>query len=127
MLRHHFPTEWGFPKGRCNREGGLLCANREFEEETGFGRNDIKILDRKPMVEEIIGTDRVRYRYHYYIAIATSDKVPSIDKLNDTQRSEISDIRYFTYDEAIKHLRPTNSERKRVLTEANDYIKNRTN
>lgn len=38
-------TEWGFPKGRHNnQEKDILCALREFEEETGYSRLSITII-----------------------------------------------------------------------------------
>ena len=37
--------EWGFPKGRHNnQETDIMCAYREFEEEAGYSRNHINIL-----------------------------------------------------------------------------------
>ena len=36
--------EWGFPKGRRNyQEKDYDCAVREWEEETGYSRHNIKI------------------------------------------------------------------------------------
>ena len=41
---YHEP-EWGFPKGRRNfQEKDITCAIREFEEETGYSRTNIKII-----------------------------------------------------------------------------------
>ena len=37
--------EWGFPKGRRNyQENDIHCAIREFEEETGLRKQDLKII-----------------------------------------------------------------------------------
>ena len=37
--------EWGFPKGRRNyQENDIDCATREWEEETGYSRNQIKMV-----------------------------------------------------------------------------------
>jgi len=39
--------EWEFPKGRRNyQENDLACALREFEEETGYSKNDINISSK---------------------------------------------------------------------------------
>ena len=41
----YLEKEWGFPKGRRNlRESDYDCALREFQEETGFERNEYEIL-----------------------------------------------------------------------------------
>ena len=43
---HWKETEWEFPKGRRNfQERDLECALREFEEETGYSRNDLCIIE----------------------------------------------------------------------------------
>jgi 8-oxo-dGTP pyrophosphatase MutT (NUDIX family) len=40
--------EWGFPKGRRNSyESELNCALREYEEETGYEKRDIAIINNK--------------------------------------------------------------------------------
>lgn len=47
-------TEWGFPKGRRNfQEKDLVCALREFEEETGYIRSNITLLQNIIPYEEI--------------------------------------------------------------------------
>ena len=44
--------EWGFPKGRRNhQETDIACAIREWEEETGFRRESLKII--KNLSEDI--------------------------------------------------------------------------
>ena len=44
-------TEWEFPKGRRNfQEKDLDCALREFEEETGYSRDQIKVVENLYLV-----------------------------------------------------------------------------
>ena len=39
--------EWGYPKGRRNyQEKDLSCALREFEEETGYSRSTLKVVQK---------------------------------------------------------------------------------
>ena len=46
--------EWGFPKGRRNfQENDVDCAIREWEEETGYSRNQIKLINNLLPFEEI--------------------------------------------------------------------------
>ena len=46
--------EWGFPKGRRNhQETDIACAIREWEEETGFRRESLKIIKNLCPFEEI--------------------------------------------------------------------------
>lgn len=114
-------AEWGFPKGRRNcMEEDIECAVREFGEETSFLVSDHNMLNVFPFVEEFTGTNGLEYKHVYYMSVSTSDKVPQIDDSNNAQCSEIGDIGWFTYEEAINMIRPYHIERKRIL--ANIFI-----
>lgn len=119
-------AEWGFPKGRRNfQENNYDCAIREFEEESGFVRSEYLVLDKiKPMEEKLIGTNGIGYKHIYYPAISLTDREPVLDNKNKFQIDEIGDIGWFTYDEAMKLIRPYHTERKRLLTELYMYIIN---
>jgi hypothetical protein len=58
-------TEWEFPKGRRNfQEKDLDCALREFEEETGISKKDIKIVENVIPFEEIfLGSNHKAYKH----------------------------------------------------------------
>jgi 8-oxo-dGTP pyrophosphatase MutT (NUDIX family) len=113
-------TEWGFPKGRRNNmEKDLDCALREFEEETGYKRNSIQIVDNiLPYEEYFIGSNNKSYKHKYYIAFT--------DKCTHTsttyQKSEVSKIAWVTYDNAISIMRDYNYEKKDVLSKVNNVI-----
>lgn len=127
-VKHVVPTwdqaEWGFPKGRRNKsESNKECALREFEEESGFTKDDYILLEGiKPFVEEFIGTNGVKYKHIYYVAYANSDKIPSIDKDNIHQMTEIGDIGYYTYNEIMEMIRPYHVERKKIITKLYMYL-----
>ena len=103
--------EWGFPKGRKMRgESDLECAIREFCEETGYSYSDIKIVTNiKPIIENIIGTNGVKYRHIYYIAEDISNKNPKIDG-----NTEIGDIGFFSFDDSNKLFREYHIEKKKI-------------
>jgi 8-oxo-dGTP pyrophosphatase MutT (NUDIX family) len=110
--------EWGFPKGRRNKnETDLECAIREFEEESGLYKDDYMILSHiKPLIEEFIGTNGIRYRHIYYVAISRTNTVPKLNLENLFQKGEVGDIRYFDHDGATKTIRPYHVERKKLLS-----------
>lgn len=112
--------EWGFPKGRKNRsESDINCAIREFEEETGFKKNEYMLLKNvKPLTEEFIGTNGVRYKHIYYIACMNNTEVPDFP----TDSIEIGDIGFYTYDDIIHMIRPYHIERKRIITDLYMYL-----
>ena len=107
-------TEWGFPKGRHNnQEKDLLCALREFEEETGYSRLSINIVQNLVPFEEIFtGSNYKSYKHKYYVAF--------MEKNNEIQMTyqdtEVSKIDWKTFDESIQLIRPYNLEKKEVLT-----------
>lgn len=120
-------SEWGFPKGRRNKnEDNLECAIREFQEESGFKKSDIALVDGiEPLVEDFIGTNGVRYKHIYYIATATNNRMPKVDKNDFVQNSEVGAIEYVTYDTALKIIRPYHTARKNLLTKLYNYIVNK--
>jgi 8-oxo-dGTP pyrophosphatase MutT (NUDIX family) len=117
-------AEWGFPKGRKNKmESNLECAKREFEEETGFESKDYIVLEKlKPLVEDFIGTNGIKYRHIYFIACSTNDKKPKLDELNIHQRVEIGDIGYYVYNDVINIIRSYHIERKKIVTKLYMYL-----
>lgn len=119
-------AEWGFPKGRRNfQESDYECALREFKEETDFDNKDFFIFDSiLPIDEKLIGTNGINYKHIYYLAISLTNKNPIINSNNEFQMNEIGDIGWFTYDEAMKLIRPYHTERKKILTQLYMYIIN---
>lgn len=116
--------EWGFPKGRRDKrtEENITCACREFEEETGYKSNDYMILNRiEPIEERLIGTNGVHYRHIYYLSINNCDRNRIIEEYD---AYEIGEIKWFTYEEAIKHIRPYHVEKKNILTRIYLFIMN---
>ncbi|AZL89337.1 diphosphoinositol polyphosphate phosphohydrolase [Megavirus baoshan] len=113
--------EWGFPKGRRDKrnEENLTCACREFEEETGYKKNEYIILNKiEPIEEKLVGTNGVNYRHIYYLSLNNSSKC----QLTDYDSYEIGDIKWFTYDEAISQIRPYHIEKKKILTRVYLFI-----
>jgi len=109
-------TEWGFPKGRHNnQEKDLLCALREFEEETGYSRTSINILQNVMPFEEIFtGSNYKSYKHKYYVAIMEYDN--TLDKKKPYQHTEVSKMDWKNYNDSLELIRPYNLEKKDVLT-----------
>jgi len=107
-------TEWGFPKGRHNyQEKDLLCAFREFEEETGYSRTSLKIIQNIFPFEEIFtGSNYKSYKHKYFLA--NIDK--SLELSGMYNKSEVSKIEWKKYDDVLKCIRPYNLEKLDLIT-----------
>jgi len=117
---HWNETEWGFPKGRHNhQEKDLLCALREFEEETGYSRNSIKLVQNLLPFEEIFtGSNYKSYKHKYYLAYMENVETDVLS----FQKSEVSKMEWKTFDAAMESIRPYNLEKKDVLIRVNKLL-----
>jgi 8-oxo-dGTP pyrophosphatase MutT (NUDIX family) len=106
-------NEWGFPKGRRNRNETVKeCAIREFSEETRIPRESIKVIDSiDPIEENLIGTNGVKYRHIYYLAETTLEKLP-----DNNNNNEIGCMDFFTYSDGHETLREYHIEKRQIIT-----------
>jgi 8-oxo-dGTP pyrophosphatase MutT (NUDIX family) len=106
--------EWGFPKGRHNnKENDIQCALREFEEETGFLRTDLKLIQNIVPFEEIFtGSNYKSYKHKYFVAAVALDQLAS----NPFQETEVSQLEWKSYKDALALIRSYNVEKKEVLS-----------
>tara|TARA_Y100000816_G_C26051652_1_gene551455 strand:- start:226 stop:900 length:675 start_codon:yes stop_codon:yes gene_type:complete len=113
--------EWGFPKGRRNyQEKDYSCALREFEEETGYSLNLLHNINNITPFEEIFtGSNYKSYKHKYYLAYM---KYNDSDIETIFQDSEVSKIKWKTYDECISCIRNYNLEKKQILKNINEII-----
>lgn len=115
-------TEWGFPKGRRNiNEDDAVCAVREFCEETAVPMQALHLLPPfKPFEEVFTGSNGVRYRHVYYIALVTdaalcNPSLRSIEPGSRLQRREVRSVAWFGFDDALAKIRPHNVERRELF------------
>jgi 8-oxo-dGTP pyrophosphatase MutT (NUDIX family) len=108
--------EWGFPKGRRSyHEKNIECAVREFEEETGYKKDDYIILDNIMPIKEVFkGTNGVWYKHIYYLAVLKKTAPPL---LVDSTNNEIGNIEWMNYKSAVDSIRPYHREKKKILNE----------
>ena len=117
-------TEWEFPKGHRNfQEKDVETALREFEEETGYSKDNITIIDNIIPYEEIfIGSNHKSYKHKYYVAYLNTDT--DTDTLQNYQKSEVSKIEWKTIDECLSSIRPYNLEKKNIIKNVNHVLLN---
>jgi 8-oxo-dGTP pyrophosphatase MutT (NUDIX family) len=117
--------EYGFPKGRKNiRETDESCAIREFCEESGYRRHEIRMLSQEPFEEVFRGTNGIRYRHVYYLAeVLKHVQKPRMDPSNIQQVGEIRNVGWFTLDQCLQIIRPYDKAKKQILTKVHEKIK----
>jgi 8-oxo-dGTP pyrophosphatase MutT (NUDIX family) len=115
-------TEWEFPKGRRNfLEKDLDCALREFEEETGYSKNKIKVIENLMPFEEIfIGSNHKSYKHKYFLAFM--DENENSDLLENYQATEVSKLDWKTLEECLEAIRPYNLEKKQLILNINKVL-----
>ena len=117
-------AEWGFPKGRRNyQEKDIDCALREFSEETGYTQSRLTIIQNIIPYEEIfMGSNMKTYKHKYYVAcMQCPNKLPS-ESSPIFQKTEVSKMGWFTYDDCIARMRPYNLEKINILRKLNNAL-----
>lgn len=111
--------EWGFPKGRRNyQETDIKCAFREFYEETGYDKDSLNFVTNVAPFEEIfMGSNYKTYKHKYYIA-----GFKGSEQNSGFQKSEVSDMKWVSYEEAGKLIRPYNTEKISMLSDINKTL-----
>ena len=108
-------AEWGFPKGRKNLdEDKLKCAKREFFEETNISESDYNLINIEPLEELYMSTNKVKYKLKYYISQYTTNKKLTINN-NRQQKIEISQLKWYNYDEILSKIRNYNIEKINIV------------
>ena len=117
--------EWGFPKGRrSGNENNIECAIREFNEETNLSIKNYKILNIEPLIENLIGTNNIKYQHIYYFCICNNNLKVQIDKTNKLQYKEVGNIEWYKYNDVNKLLRQYHLDKKIILNNLMIFISN---
>tara|TARA_B110000495_G_C23035054_1_gene617838 strand:+ start:53 stop:847 length:795 start_codon:yes stop_codon:yes gene_type:complete len=118
--------EWEFPKGRrSSREKNIVCAVREFEEETDLIKEEYTLLENiVPISEEYTGSNGVRYKHIYYYALYKGTKVLSINPEKHEQFSEIGDIKWLTIDECKSKIRVEHPTKLDIIQKVSEFMMN---
>ena len=124
-------NEWGFPKGRRELyESDLICAIREFEEETCINEKNYSILENcKKIKESLVGTNGVNYQHNYFLALLNINNFECKKYCNDgKENKEIGDIKLLNYNECLKVIRPYHNSKLKIIKTLysiiNDFISN---
>lgn len=120
--------EWGFPKGRRNyQEKDMDCALREFAEETGYDASKLVVMQNIVPYEEIfMGSNLKTYKHKYYVAYFPLSQHSCMKEQvisPEFQKTEVSKMAWFTFEECMQHIRPYNLEKINILRNLNDAIK----
>lgn len=110
--------EWTFPKGRPHRgESDIVCAKREFQEETGIDKSKLHMITKMPLKEVYTGSNGIIYETHLFIAWVDVLH-PVVDPSNQCQVAEVSDVAWIPPTEVHLKMRTTYLSKEIVLREA---------
>jgi 8-oxo-dGTP pyrophosphatase MutT (NUDIX family) len=117
---NYLEPEWGFPKGRRNyQEKDITCALREFQEETGYDKSKLQIIQNLLPLEEIYtGSNFKSYKHKYFIANIENNINPE----NNYQETEVSSVSWKSLDESIKCIREYNLEKIHLIKQVNKIL-----
>jgi len=112
--------EWGFPKGRRNyQEKDMQCALREFEEESGYDKSQVKIIQNLLPLEEIYtGSNFKSYKHKYFIAQINNNILPNCKY----QETEVSSIIWKSLEDCINYIREYNLEKLSLIQQVNKIL-----
>ncbi len=121
LLLYRRGQYWNFPKGHFELgETSLDTALRETQEETGIGKEDLRIIPGFRAYEKFYfdrGKERIHDTVILYLAETRSANVSISPR-------EHSGFAWFLYHDALKTVGKQYAGTKRVLKLANDFIKN---
>lgn len=118
-------TEWGFPKGRRNfQEKDLACAYREFEEETGYTKRHLHLIQNVIPFEEIFtGSNMKSYKHKYFLAYMEPES-STCSFPSEYYSSEVGEMKWLTFEECKAKIRPYNVEKLDILQKINTLLHN---
>jgi 8-oxo-dGTP pyrophosphatase MutT (NUDIX family) len=116
----YIEPEWGFPKGRRNyQEKDLCCALREFEEETGFDKSQLSIIQNVLPLEEIYtGSNFKSYKHKYFLGYINYNSTAK----SSFQESEVSSLEWKSLSSAINDIREYNLEKIDLIIQVNKIL-----
>lgn len=105
-------NEWGFPKGRRESyESDLVCAIREFEEETNLKEPNYTILEKcKSIRENLTGTNGIYYAHNYFLSIINDNS-----ESKDDNNREIGQTKVLNIIECLDKIRPYHKNKIRII------------
>jgi 8-oxo-dGTP pyrophosphatase MutT (NUDIX family) len=92
---------------------------REFEEETGYLRNNVQLIQNITPYEEIFtGSNMKSYKHKYFLGYIDY----SINTTNAFQETEVGDMKWLSLEECINKIRPYNLEKINILNKINNVL-----
>jgi 8-oxo-dGTP pyrophosphatase MutT (NUDIX family) len=118
-------TEYDIPKGRrSNTETIKDCAIREFMEETGYKKNEFRIIDRlNPICEMFLGSNGIWYKHVYFYAKITTTRIPIIGD-HPLQTREIKSILWCNFKASINIFRKYDKTKRTTIYKAKTDLLN---
>ncbi len=115
---------WEIPRGKKNYwEKPINCAMREFSEETGVEKK--KLIHRKDIHvvnEKMIGSNGIEYEFSYYVMKLKFKEDVYINHSIFEQHSEIRNVTWIEYNNALEMFKDTFNERYTILSKLKNIV-----
>ncbi|HTY40128.1 MAG TPA: NUDIX domain-containing protein [Candidatus Paceibacterota bacterium] len=123
LLLYRRGNYWNFPKGHFEAgENSMATALRETEEETGLGKNELRIIQNWRAYEKF-SFDRGNERIHDTVILYLAETKQAEIRIAPREHSGFA---WFLYGDALRILGKKYAGTKRVLKQANDFLVHRT-
>jgi 8-oxo-dGTP pyrophosphatase MutT (NUDIX family) len=118
---HWTETEWGFPKGRREKnESEMECAFREFREETGICLSPNYLIHNMAQFHEMFtGTDHQVYKHVYYM-VHIPWEMSNLSGL--PKETEIEEARWVSFSTGMNLIRNYQHSRRVLFQHIHDFI-----
>jgi len=117
--------EWEFPKGRRKPfESDLVCALREFEEETSISKTLVTLDDHTRQYEEVfIGKNKFRYKNIFFLGKYAKNNIHEtfFNPNNLEQIKEIRDVKWFDHQRVLDKIKDK-VEKKEMFSRIHSYL-----
>ena len=103
----------GISKGRRNFKKEYECAFREFQEETGYDKRNLKVIKNVYPFEEIFtGSNLKSYKHRYFLCYIDNEHTINT---NNYQKSEIGNMKWFNINKVKQEIRSYNKEKLKLI------------
>ena len=102
---------------------GMFNESILFKEETSLKQDDYQIINLSPFDELFMGMNNIRYKNIYYVSQICKKVDLKVDEHNELQKIEISNIQWYTLNQALDIIREYDIEKRNIIINNHNSLK----